>query len=163
MAVTSSSRAILIVYAAALALACIWVPWKLRQPSGASRPFKYGFLWSPPKRPGYPPVLIKEMELTAKRAQEWGEAAVKAAKNGDSKWAIRDMETAKIFSDEYEQESKGMQRWYDEYDRTTLEINWGGISLEIVALTALCGVALLAVGRRAFAILGVKQRSPDRR
>jgi len=112
MPLVGAKRTILVCYGLVFALACLWVPWNIRRPSGATERFEHGFLWSPPQ--GYrtlpaPPDLAVHPE----------------------------------------QETRGWAKAFDEYERTSLAINWGELSLEILALTALCGAALLAIARKA--------------
>lgn len=67
----------------------------------------------------------------------------------DLKLAALASDRANSLAAQYEQETRDWERLFDQYERTTLEINWGELSLELMALTALCGVALLLIPRKA--------------
>jgi hypothetical protein len=144
--VVEAKRAILVCYALLFAVGSLYVPWNIRLPSGSTERFKRGFLWSPPQ--GYrtiPPVTYKK---TYDMFWEWSNAAIKAAENGDLKRAKRDSEMAKALSTELDRARGNWERAMEEYERTTLVVNWGDLFLELVALTALCVAALIVVTQK---------------
>lgn len=139
-------RGILVCYALASALACLWVPWNVHGPTGARERFKHGFLWSPPR--GYRTFPQPPNGSTMKEFTRWSNLAIEAAKMNDLKLAALASDRASSLTAQSEQEMRDWEKLVDQYERTTLEIRWGELSLELMALTALCGAALLVIPRK---------------
>ena len=66
-------------------------------------------------------------------------------------WQLAELgvERVRTLATQYDEQSRRWEKLLDEYQRTTLEVNWSELSLEVIALTALCGVALLVIPRKA--------------
>lgn len=136
-------RAVLVVYCVALALACLWVPWRVDPPGPQpSIRLGYGFVWYGPKPPE---------EFSAYQRLQSGQAAPqpppgfvldRGTTNGGERSLAEEFEQ---FRRESPRPPEGYEYWqYYKY----AQVDGKRLSLEIAALTALCAIPFVVAPLR---------------